>query len=207
MLQNYRSSKASCLAKNPSAHPLARAISIAAVIVLSLFGMHVAYADTPFRTPDAIYIQAGNGEGAASATAGLIWEMGWQRQTALGLLTGYWDFSAGTWRSREADEPGAHHSYSTIGITPVIRLWIQDSSRFFVEAGIGANLIGPLYKRQDQRFSTAFNFGDHIAAGWRFGNQGREEISLRLQHYSNAGIKHPNPGVNFVQLRFAYRFE
>lgn len=30
--------------------------------------------------------------------------------------------------------------------------------------------------------------------------------ALRLQHFSNASIRHPNPGENFVQLRYARRF-
>jgi hypothetical protein len=29
---------------------------------------------------------------------------------------------------------------------------------------------------------------------------------VRLQHLSNGGIERPNPGINFVQLRLAYRF-
>jgi hypothetical protein len=29
----------------------------------------------------------------------------------------------------------------------------------------------------------------------------RRCASLRLQHFSNAGIREPNPGINFAQLR------
>ncbi|HYL90521.1 MAG TPA: acyloxyacyl hydrolase, partial [Burkholderiales bacterium] len=32
----------------------------------------------------------------------------------------------------------------------------------------------------------------------------RYDVSMRLQHLSNAGIKNPNPGVNFLQVRFQY---
>ena len=32
------------------------------------------------------------------------------------------------------------------------------------------------------------------------------ELALRVQHYSNAGIRHPNPGENFVQLRGSFAF-
>jgi hypothetical protein len=29
---------------------------------------------------------------------------------------------------------------------------------------------------------------------------------LRIQHSSNASLKHPNPGQNFLQLRYARHF-
>ncbi len=48
--------------------------------------------------------------------------------------------------------------------------------------------------------------GDHLAAGWQFGPRRDHELTLRIQHFSNAGIRHPNPGENFVQLRYARRF-
>jgi hypothetical protein len=31
-------------------------------------------------------------------------------------------------------------------------------------------------------------------------------VGLRLSHVSNAGIKEPNPGENFLQLRYARSF-
>jgi lipid A 3-O-deacylase len=37
------------------------------------------------------------------------------------------------------------------------------------------------------------------------GRREAADLSLRLQHVSNAGIKEPNPGENFVQLRYARR--
>ena len=52
--------------------------------------------------------------------------------------------------------------------------------------------------------STAFEFADHIGVGYVFNNN--FDLGLRLQHYSNAGIKKPNSGENFVVLRGAYRF-
>ena len=77
---------------------------------------------------------------------------------------------------------------------------------WFVEAGLGGYVSSKLYESRDKRFSTAFNFGTHIGVGYLFGEQLKNEISLRLEHHSNAGIKHPNPGDNFLQLRYARRF-
>ncbi len=79
-------------------------------------------------------------------------------------------------------------------------------SGWFVEGGIGANTIGPLYRNDDKRFSTAFNFGDRVGIGRRFGDRGRHEISMRVEHFSNGGIKKPNPGENFLQLQYTRHF-
>ena len=43
-------------------------------------------------------------------------------------------------------------------------------------------------------------------AGMQFGQDGRSTLGVRLQHLSNLGIKTPNPGINFVQVYYAYRF-
>ena len=37
-------------------------------------------------------------------------------------------------------------------------------------------------------------------------HDGRDEIELRAEHYSNGGIAHPNPGENWFQLRYMHWF-
>ena len=69
-----------------------------------------------------------------------------------------------------------------------------------------ANAIAPRYRNGSREFSTNFNFGDHVGVGRRFGDHGEHELSLRVQHFSNAGIKDPNPGQNFLQVRYAHWF-
>ena len=94
-----------------------------------------------------------------------------------------------------------------IGMTPVVRL--QPRSQFadwFVEAGVGANMILPMYRSADKRFSTEFNFGEHLGIGREFGMYNQHEIALRVQHFSNGGLKEPNPGENFLQVRYVSRF-
>ena len=82
----------------------------------------------------------------------------------------------------------------------------QGRSAFFVEAGIGATLADKRYQTPEREFSTRFNFASHLGAGLRLGARRQHEVMLRVQHVSNAGIKHPNPGNNFVQLRYALHF-
>jgi lipid A 3-O-deacylase len=93
---------------------------------------------------------------------------------------------------------------SQFGLTPTLR-WQAIGSPWFVEAGIGLNLIGPTYRAGNKRFSTAFNFGDHLGVGRAFGDGHRQSLTLRVQHFSNAGIKQPNPGEDFVQLRWTLK--
>ena len=50
-------------------------------------------------------------------------------------------------------------------------------------------------------FSTAVQFGEHVGVGWRSGHW---HFAARLQHLSNAGLDHPNPGINFVLVRAQY---
>lgn len=64
----------------------------------------------------------------------------------------------------------------------------------------------PLFRAGLKQFSTEFNFGDHIAIGREFGERSRHALAVRIEHFSNAGINHPNPGENFLQLRYSYRF-
>jgi hypothetical protein len=94
-----------------------------------------------------------------------------------------------------------------VGLTPVIRLQPAGRpSRWFAEIGVGANYIVPLYRTGHKQFSTKFNFGDHFGVGRQFGERRQHEFMVRAQHFSNAGIEHPNPGENFVQLRYSRRF-
>ena len=74
------------------------------------------------------------------------------------------------------------------------------------EAGVGAEIITPRFRTDDRSFRSVLNFGTHLALGCDFGEARQHEISLRAEHFSNAGIRRPNPGENFVQLRYAYRF-
>jgi hypothetical protein len=92
-----------------------------------------------------------------------------------------------------------------VGLTPTLRIApAYASGQWFAELGIGANVILPLYHNADKRFSTNFNFGDHLGVGREFGSSHTHVVTLRLEHFSNGGAKHPNPGENFYQLRYAF---
>ncbi len=158
--------------------------------------------------PLAWFVQAGSAGGGdtLAATVGVTADWGWQKAVGIGLLTGTWEASVGHWRTERTGQ--SDRQVWQFGVTPALRLYTSGArSGFFGEIGIGANVLTPRYERGDKEFSTKFNFGDHIGAGYRFGAQGENELTLRIQHYSNASIKKPNPGENFLQLRYARHFD
>lgn len=168
--------------------------------------VHAAQASRPLLLPSSAYAQWGAGEHTRMHVIGATWDWGWRKDFAWGHATGYWDASIGRWSS---EHEGTRSSawVTQLGVTPVLRLHPASwAPGVFLEGGIGVNVLNPIYRNRDKRFSTRFNFGDHLALGWQFGVQREHEVALRLQHFSNAGIKKPNPGENFVQLRYAYRF-
>lgn len=156
--------------------------------------------------PDGVFLQAGVAENNTQAyVLGAIWDWNWQKRYSFGTVTGYAEASLGRWITDVGDTRASAWA-TQLGITPVFRLQLSSLPQWFVEAGIGANVILPIYRSKDKRFSTEFNFGDHIAMGYWLDATHEHEVALRFQHFSNAGIDHPNPGENFVQLRYSYRF-
>jgi lipid A 3-O-deacylase len=157
--------------------------------------------------PDQFFVQAGKAEDATALGAGLIWQSGGGRFLGEGYVSLYWEVSLGRWSAEQAD--GSRHSswVTQLGVTPVLRWTVgSESHRWFIEGGIGANLLLPVYRSREKRFSTSFNFGDHLGVGLQFGEGDRHEVVLRFQHFSNGGIKRPNPGEDFVQVRYVMSF-
>lgn len=92
------------------------------------------------------------------------------------------------------------------GYSPVFRLEHAQAGGapgFFLEASIGVRLLSHTRLAPDVTMSTAFQFADMIGAGWQWG---QSTLGVRLQHESNASIKEPNPGINFTEVYYRYRF-
>jgi lipid A 3-O-deacylase len=62
------------------------------------------------------------------------------------------------------------------------------------------------YHTPERQFSTNFQFTEVIGVGLSLGEHGQHELGFRFQHFSNGGIKKPNPGETFVRARYTYRF-
>ena len=133
---------------------------------------------------------------------------GWTRPTPL--------WQGDTWRLRLRHEGvlSAWHvphakDLVEVGYSPVLRFerpLANSQSVFFLEGSIGVRLLSHTRVSQEHRMSTAFQFADMVGVGMQFGRESRSTLGLRLQHLSNLGIKKPNPGIEFLQLYYSYRF-
>ena len=161
----------------------------------------VLMAVQPARAADGVSAELGYNDEVRMWRAGLQWK--WERRWWRGgswELGGYWDLSAGGWRNGE-------QTIYDLGLTPVFRLEGTAPGSPYLEAGIGFHVISDLHIDYDRSFSTRFQFGDHVGVGMRFGPRSRYDVGLRLQHLSNGGIRKPNPGIDFLQLRLQYHLK
>ena len=121
-------------------------------------------------------------------------------------LGGYWESDFGYWNNNSFAK--THSTVVDFGFTPVFRFQQTTRSALspYVELGVGFHLLSTTSISTQRQFGSAFQFGDHVGAGVRFGDKGKYEIGYRYQHLSNAGIKGPNQGINFNELRLQYHF-
>jgi lipid A 3-O-deacylase len=115
----------------------------------------------------------------------------------VGRLTGYWDAAYTYW---EGDETASNHSLS---LSPVF-VYEFAGERFkpYIEAGIGIAAFSST-ELEDNDLGSSFQFEDRLGVGVRFADQ---EVGVRAMHYSNAGIKDPNDGVESYSLHYRLSF-
>lgn len=153
----------------------------------------------PAHAVDSMSAEIGSGKGVDMWRIGAQWK--WQSKWFQGPnyhLGGYWDLQIGQWDGAD--------TITDIGLTPTFRLQPNSNRGPYLEGAIGFHYLSSKNIAANRRFSTNFQFGDHVGAGLRFGDRGQYDLSVRFQHLSNASIKRPNPGINFGQLRFQYHF-
>jgi len=137
---------------------------------------------------------------------GGVWDPGWQwwhfggfHFTVVGEAhVSYWDLQASN---------AARSNIWEFGITPVFRI-IKDTGWFrpYFEAGVGVRLLSHTRLETDRTMSSSFQFADLVGVGAQFGAHQNYQAGFRFQHLSNAGIKRPNPGINFSQIYLQYNF-
>ena len=117
----------------------------------------------------------------------------------------YWDLFASAWRAPTVID--GRQDYRQIGIIATLRYRFgQGDSPWFADAGFGISTMDHHYQTPSHEFSTDFQFTEVLGLGHSFGEHQQYELSMRLQHVSNGGIRKPNPGENFVRLRGSYLF-
>lgn len=180
---------------------LAAALLVAAPAAFAVDGVSFEYGKSDSTNADVKLYRVG-----------ALWD--WNKQLLnLGSnwhIGGFWDVSVGYW---DNSSPFQTHGYETssiaeIGLTPTFRLQQNTISGFspYAELAVGVHFLSKTFVGYERRFGSSFQFGDHLGAGFRFGDKGQFDIGYRYQHLSNAGIKDPNQGINYNIVRFQYRF-
>ena len=168
------------------------------------FGV-LALIAAPARAMGGFALEIGSGDSVEMVRAAVQWN--WKKrwfQRANWHLGGYWDVALGYWR-RDDVRAGEHGELFDLALTPVFRIQPNALAGPYLEAAIGFHVLSRS-SIGDHRLSTAFQFGDHLGVGYRFGSKASYDLGYRFQHLSNAGIKRPNPGINFHQIRLQYHF-
>lgn len=143
-------------------------------VLAALSSVHVASA----QAADVSAAVGATGQSGMTYRLGLSWD--WDKswwQSSTGRLTGYWDAGYTYW---EGGDEGAGKS-----IKP------------FIEAGIGVAAFSGT-RVGDQNLGSSLNFEDRIGAGLKFANG--QSVGVRAIHYSNAGLKQPNDGIESYSL-------
>lgn len=178
---------------------IARTCVVAAACLAALAAQAADWA------PQGVFVEGGvTARGAYGGTVGLLWPWHWQGRLGNAQATGFTEAYLSHWSGHR---PGGREGVTQAGLLPLVRLRLDDGrSPWFLEGGIGVSMMDSLYRNDGKQFSTRLNFLDVFGVGRSFGAGGRREASLRLAHVSNADIKRPNPGENFVQLRYTVWF-
>ncbi|MGH8354802.1 MAG: acyloxyacyl hydrolase [Pseudomonas sp.] len=118
-------------------------------------------------------------------------------ESATGRLTGYWDAAYTYW---DGDVGASNHSLS---FAPVfVYEFAGETLQPYVEAGIGVALFENT-ELEEHGLGSSFQFENRAGFGLRFADQ---ELGLRAMHYSNAGLKQPNDGVEAYSLHYRLSF-
>ncbi len=137
-----------------------------------------------------------------------IYHLGFQKQfghswlkSEVGSLSGYHDVSLNYWEYD--DESIQQAAYSPVfayeltafgtGILP------------YLEGGIGVSYISEKMIK-GRNMSSHFQFEDRIGVGLRLGKKRKHDLNFGYLHYSNAGIKQPNDGIDIFILSYTYSF-
>ena len=145
------------------------------------------------------------------------WHSGWERGTATRLTVSYrlertllqregwrsettWELSGGYHRTLHGRGPNEYDLAATLVVAGS-----RAGSPWYLEAGTGPALFtsATVYGKP---IGGRLHMGTLFGIGYRLGQDGRTQIGYRYHHFSNAGVRRPNPGLNAGGLRIHHRF-
>jgi hypothetical protein len=95
-----------------------------------------------------------------------------------------------------------------VSAAPVLHFESDARRAFFPyrEASVGLHLLSDTRINEERQFSTAFQFGEFLGVGAKFGENRQYDVAVRIEHVSNGGIKKPNDGLTYAALVIQYQF-
>lgn len=155
--------------------------------------------------PDAAFVTVGAApHHTASLGTGLVWDWDW-RADGQATLTAQTELIAAGWRADAVG--GGSQALAQVALLPVLRMQLdRGRSPWFLEVGVGASFTNKAYVTPNKVSSTRWNFYDMLGFGHSWGPGRKQELGLRYVHISNLGLREPNPGEDFLQLRYGVRF-
>src|SRR5687768_11134614 len=97
------------------------------------------------------------------------------------------------------DISGTTHRYDANATA----IWRAQRAWGYFEGGFGPYFLSSTISNRTTSLPSELQFGSHVGAGLRLG--ARTSIGVALQHLSNAGLKQPNGGIDFLQLTLGLR--
>lgn len=164
-----------------------------------MIGLLAALGTASHAAVGELGVLAGSGNGHHSFAWNYQTAPVWEGEFAAWPLDVSLEYSLGQVR---APTGRSNRDLLRLGVTPFARWWFSRSSG--VELGVGVNLFSGT-RVGDKDLATALQFGSSIGVLHRLRST-RWLIGVRLTHYSNAGIKQPNPGQDYFQLWTSYVF-
>lgn len=155
---------------------------------------------------DAVHVAIGDGvESLPGKTQGRFaqiaarqdWGGDWSPPDGSWKVVGFWEADVSLFDN-------GSQQFQAAGISAMGRIH-EAGRRLYIEAGLGLHLLSAKHFGETE-LSTPFQFSSRVGVGVTFGPDSRHEIGYRLWHLSNAGIKNPNPGLNFHVLYYGVRF-
>jgi lipid A 3-O-deacylase len=172
------------------------------VLCALLIGCAVFFFSTAMAETPGYRAFAGYGQGQDHID---IFRLGGQKpfssqwfESSLGTLSGYFELSLNRWEHSGKKIHG-------IAFSPVFVYYFNTGSSSvipYVEAGIGAAYLDD-YRIGGRNLSSNLQFEDRISIGAMIL---RMDIKLGFLHYSNAGLKSPNDGIDIWMGTVAWRF-
>lgn len=171
-----------------------------------LIGALLAAFSSAALAVDSVSAEVASGNKSQLYRLGAQWNMdGALARSASSEIWGFWDLTGAVWRENKyQNEEGATQTFVDIGLTPTARWQQLNHHGAYLEAGLGPHLNSRVYDNNHRALSTHLQFGTTLGVGYVL--PGGVDLGLKITHFSNGGIKHPNNGVNLAIIRVGYQF-